>query len=99
MQVNSNNPFGTWSYFLLQIINIYGKIFIVTIAMAVSAHNILHLPPVVGMMTGLGFLKLFGYYLQRRDQAAGVHQEMVKGSPLGIKAMHQGDAEQTAEET
>jgi NhaD family Na+/H+ antiporter len=72
-------------------------LFIATIAMAVSAHNILHLPPVVGMMTGLGCLKLFGYYLQRRDQAAGVHQEMIKGSPLGIKAMHHGDPEQNAE--
>jgi Na+/H+ antiporter NhaD/arsenite permease-like protein len=41
-------------------------LFIVTIAMAVSAHNFLHLPPVLGMMTGLGFLKLFGYYLKRR---------------------------------
>jgi Na+/H+ antiporter NhaD/arsenite permease-like protein len=36
--------------------------------MAVSAHNFLHLPPVLGMMTGLGFLKLFGYYLKRRSQ-------------------------------
>lgn len=43
-------------------------LFIATIAMAVSAHNVLHLPPVVGMMTGLGLLKLFGYYLQRRDR-------------------------------
>ena len=42
-------------------------LFIVTIAMAVCAHNFLHLPPVLGMMTGLGFLKLFGYYLKRRD--------------------------------
>jgi NhaD family Na+/H+ antiporter len=42
-------------------------LFIVTIAMAVSAHNILHLPPVLGMMTGLGLLKLYGYYLKRRD--------------------------------
>ena len=30
-------------------------LFIVTITMAVSMHNLLHLPPVVGMMTGLGF--------------------------------------------
>jgi len=43
-------------------------LFILTIAMAVSAHNFLHLPPVLGMMTGLGFLKLFGYYLKRRSQ-------------------------------
>jgi len=42
-------------------------LFIVTIAMAVSAHNLLHLPPVLGMMTGLGLLKLYGYYLKRRD--------------------------------
>ncbi len=41
-------------------------LFIVTIAMAVSAHNVLHLPPVLGMMTGLGLLKLYGYYLKRR---------------------------------
>ncbi len=43
-------------------------LFILTIAMAVSAHNFLHLPPVLGMMTGLGFLKLYGYYLKRRSQ-------------------------------
>ena len=42
-------------------------LFLVTIAMAVSFHNFLHLPPVLGMMTGLGLLKLFGYYLQQRD--------------------------------
>jgi len=42
-------------------------LFIVTITMAVSAHNFLHLPPVLGMMTGLGLLKLYGYYLKRRD--------------------------------
>ncbi len=42
-------------------------LFVVTIAMAVSMHNFLHLPPVVGMMTGLGFLKFYGYYLRRRD--------------------------------
>ena len=43
-------------------------LFVITIAMAVSAHNFLHLPPVLGMMTGLGFLKLYGYYLKRRSQ-------------------------------
>jgi Na+/H+ antiporter NhaD/arsenite permease-like protein len=58
-------------------------LFILTISMAVSMHNFLHLPPVIGMMTGLGFLKLFGYYLQRRDQNAFA-DEVVEGSPLGI---------------
>ena len=44
-------------------------LFVVTIIMAVSFHNVLHLPPVIGMMTGLGFLKMFGYYLQLRDMS------------------------------
>ncbi len=40
-------------------------LFLLTITMAVLGHSLLHLPPVIGMMTGLGFLKLFGYYLQK----------------------------------
>jgi NhaD family Na+/H+ antiporter len=69
-------------------------LFAITIAMAVSAHNLLHLPPVIGMMTGLGFLKLFGYYLQRRDQKSARPVELVEGAALGINALHKGDAEQ-----
>jgi NhaD family Na+/H+ antiporter len=40
-------------------------LFLLTIVLAVSTHNFLHLPPVLGMMTGLGFLKFYGYYLRR----------------------------------
>ena len=55
-------------------------LFILTVIMAVSFHNFLHLPPVVGMMTGLGLLKLFGYYLQRRgDLRFGATQEINLG--------------------
>ena len=36
-----------------------------TIVTAVSFHNFLHLPPFLGMMTGLAYLKFYGYYLQR----------------------------------
>jgi len=36
-----------------------------TIVTAVSFHNFLHLPPFLGMMTGLGYLQIFGYYLRR----------------------------------
>jgi len=43
-------------------------LFILTITMAVCAHSFLHLPPVIGMMTGLGFLKLFGYYLKTKSR-------------------------------
>ena len=41
-------------------------LFLVTIATAVSFHNFLHLPPVLGMMTGLGLLKFYGYILKKR---------------------------------
>ena len=36
-----------------------------TSATAVSFHNFLHLPPFLGMMTGLAYLQIFGYYLRR----------------------------------
>ncbi|MBT7307218.1 MAG: sodium:proton antiporter NhaD [Gammaproteobacteria bacterium] len=40
-------------------------LFLATIATAVSYHNFLHLPPVIGMMTGLAYLQFFGYYLKK----------------------------------
>lgn len=40
-------------------------LFFLTICTAVSFHNFLHLPPMAGMMTGLGYLKIFGYYLHK----------------------------------
>ncbi len=40
-------------------------LFAVTIALAVSFKNFLHLPPALGMMLGLGLLQLYSYYLQR----------------------------------
>ena len=43
-------------------------LFIFTIVLAVSFHQFLHLPPVIGMMTGLGVLKLYGYFLTNRDR-------------------------------
>jgi len=66
-------------------------LFALTIAMAVLSHNLLHLPPVLGMMTGLGLLKLFGYYLQRRDQRASRSAAgQVGGANLGIEGHPQG---------
>ena len=40
-------------------------LFACTIATAVSFYNFLHLPPFLGMMMGLAYLKFYGYYLQR----------------------------------
>ncbi len=39
-------------------------LFLLTIATAVVGHMWLHLPPVMGMMMGLGYLQFFGYYLR-----------------------------------
>ena len=39
-------------------------LFACTIATAVSFHNFLNLPAFLGMMTGLAYLKFFGYYLR-----------------------------------
>lgn len=44
-------------------------LFLLTIVTAVSFHNFFHIPPVYGMMFGLGYLKLFGYYLSRRSHS------------------------------
>ncbi|WP_227665280.1 sodium:proton antiporter NhaD [Magnetococcus marinus] len=40
-------------------------LFLLTILTAVSFHSVLELPPVAGMMTGLAYLKIFSYYLNR----------------------------------
>ena len=40
-------------------------LFLLTVATAVVCHTSLHLPPVAGMMMGLGYLQFFGYFLRR----------------------------------
>jgi len=40
-------------------------LFLATIVTAVSFHNFLHMPPVIGMLTGLAYLQFFGYYLKK----------------------------------
>lgn len=40
-------------------------LFILTIMSAVCFHNFLHLPPVIGMLTGLAYLQFFGYFLKK----------------------------------
>lgn len=40
-------------------------LFLLTITTAVCFHNFLGLPPVIGMLTGLGYLKFMGYYLKK----------------------------------
>jgi Na+/H+ antiporter NhaD/arsenite permease-like protein len=47
-----------------------------TIATAVSFHQFLHLPPFLGMMTGLGFLMFMGYYLKKKEGNNSGHSEI-----------------------
>jgi Na+/H+ antiporter NhaD/arsenite permease-like protein len=65
-------------------------LFILTITMAVCAHNFLHLPPVIGMMTGLGFLKVYGYFLKMRDKRMLEEEEAYGGqTTLAIEGLKQ----------
>lgn len=40
-------------------------LFLLTITTAVCFHNFLGLPPVIGMLTGLGYLKFMGFFLKK----------------------------------
>ena len=60
-------------------------LFLVTIAMAVCAHNFLHLPPVIGMMTGLGLLKIYGYTLKMRDRRTFINTTSDAEGSAGVK--------------
>ncbi|MGB1581844.1 MAG: sodium:proton antiporter NhaD, partial [Nevskiales bacterium] len=67
-------------------------LFILTIAMAVSAHSLLHLPPVIGMTTGLGLLNLYGYYLAFHD-----HEEIPNQRASSAGLMHLDNEEEQFE--
>lgn len=58
-------------------------LFLATIITAVSFHQFLDLPPVFGMMTGLAYLKFFGYYLRRKSHIAANSTEIPPGSQQG----------------
>ena len=49
-------------------------LFLLTIITAVSMHNFLHLPPVIGMLTGLGYLQIFGFYLKKTEHKVRTRQ-------------------------
>lgn len=55
-------------------------LFLLTIATAVSAHNFFHLPPVLGMMTGLAYLKFFSYYLYKTHELSTVRAGTLEDS-------------------
>jgi Na+/H+ antiporter NhaD/arsenite permease-like protein len=42
-------------------------LFAATIVLTVSLHQALHIPPFLGMMTGLGLLQVLGYFIRRSE--------------------------------
>ena len=59
-------------------------LFLVTIMMAISFKNFLNLPPVFGMMFGLSFLQLFGYYLKRSYSSGSRISRHGSDQPFGV---------------
>ncbi len=55
-------------------------LFLLTIATTVSLHQFVHLPPVVGMMTGLAYLKIFAFYLKIKE--TGFRSELAHGEEV-----------------
>ncbi len=69
-------------------------LFLFTISLAVCLHTFLHLPPVIGMMTGLGLLNLYGYYLKMRSRkiiGPGV-------GALGVELLENGNLQMDPEQ-
>lgn len=52
-------------------------LFVGTIVFTVLLHTFVHLPPVLGMMTGLGALKVYGYLMERHSD--GGHHSILAG--------------------
>lgn len=49
---------------------VIAALFLFTIALTVTLDHVLHLPPFLGMMTGLGLLNLYGYFLHGWEVSA-----------------------------
>lgn len=61
-------------------------LFVLTVALAVSFHSFLELPPFMGMMTGLALLKLYGWHLQRKANEVQAAEFAREGSPGDVDA-------------
>ncbi|MBM3274577.1 MAG: sodium:proton antiporter NhaD [Candidatus Sericytochromatia bacterium] len=63
-----------------------------TIALAVSFHQVLHLPPVLGMMTGLGVLNLYAFYLKRKLTNGAAPIDMPERDAVFADSQFEADA-------
>lgn len=60
---------------------VIAALFILTIAGTVVLHHVLNLPPFLGMMTGLGMLKIYGYFIERRELREWAQMKPLPGLP------------------
>jgi len=60
-------------------------LFAFTIAITVAGKQFLHMPPVFGMMAGLGLLKIQGYFIRRHEARA--HAGKDAGEPYNVFAI------------
>lgn len=69
-------------------------LFAATILLTVSLNNFLHLPPVIGMMTGLGMLNFFSYFLRRKhaDVPESVGEVELPVTPISASDVIESDA-------
>ncbi len=58
-------------------------LFLMTIITAVSFHNFLGLPPVIGMLTGLSYLQFLGYYLKKTKHKCISHEQFSDKNEVG----------------
>jgi len=55
-------------------------LFLATIGTSIFFHQFLHLPPAIGMLMGLGYLKIFGYFLQLKFKREESSFDIIPGS-------------------
>jgi len=55
-------------------------LFLATISTSIFFHQFLHLPPAIGMLMGLGYLKMFGYYLRIKFKREESSFDIIPGS-------------------
>jgi len=66
-------------------------LFLLTITTAVCFHNFLGLPPVVGMLTGLGYLQFMGFYLKKTHHKCIDHCTAAVLASETKSAEHEGE--------
>ena len=55
-------------------------LFLATIGTSIFFHQFMHLPPAIGMLMGLGYLKMFGHYLRIKFKREASSFDIIPGS-------------------